>query len=180
MMADKKFTGFKVFYESHTFSNFGRTLKHQLNIDLTDTGDKVGSIPVVPGVMKLQIKDQPPWEDQWDEGTIKWYEIISITDRSAKIKEVTGKCDSNGGNTQNIMASCSSTSGKEMTITGQQLDWLMSHIAGQGGMGGGMGGGIGGGIGGGMGGGMPPMPSGGAMPPPTGGANTAPPPTGGI
>jgi len=136
---------------------------HKLNVDLTDTGGKVGSIPVVPGVMKLQIKEQPPWETRWEEGTIKWYEIVDINEKSAKIKEVTGKCDNRGGNTQNVMAQCSPTSGEEMTITGQQLDWLMAHIAGQGAAGG-------------MGGGMPP-PSGGAMPrPPAGGGGAAPPP----
>jgi hypothetical protein len=168
MMADKKFTGFRLFYESHRFSNMGRTLMHSLNVDLTDTGGKVGSLPVVPGVMKLQVKEQPPWEDQWEEGTIKWYEILSIGEKSAKIREVTGRCNNKGGNTQNIMAQCSPTSGQEMTITGQQLDWLMAHIAGQG-AGGGMGGG-------GMGGGMPPMPGGGAPPPPGGGGAAPPPP----
>lgn len=165
-MADRKFKGFRLFYESQHFSNVARTLTHKLNVDLTDTGDKVGSIPVVPGVMKLQIKEQPPWEDQWEEGTIKWYEIIEIKENSAKIKEMTGKCDNKGSNTQNVMAQCSPTSGQEMTISGQQLDWLMAHIAGQGA--GGMGG---------MGGGMPPPTGGGAMPPPpAGGAGAAPPP----
>jgi hypothetical protein len=169
MMADKKFTGFRLFYEAHAFSNLGRTLMNKLNVDLTDTGGKVGSIPVVPGVMKLQIKEQPPWEAQWEEGAVKWYEILSINDKSAKIREVTGKCDSKGGNTQNVMAQCSPTSGDEMTITGQQLDWLMAHIAGQGA--GGMGG-----MGGGMGGGMMPPPGGGAAPPPPGGGGAPPPP----
>ena len=172
-MAERKFTGFKLFYEEHAFSNLSRTLMHKLNVDLKDTGGKVGSIPMIPGVMKLQIKEQPPWEAQWEEGTIKWYEIVEINEKSAKIKEVTGKCDNRGGNTQNVMAQCSPTSGEEMTITGQQLDWLMAHIAGQGanGMGGGMGGGMG------MGG-MPP--TGGAMPPPTGGGSPPPPPPTGV
>jgi hypothetical protein len=148
-------------------SNLARTLAHSLNIDLKDTGDKVGSIPIAPGIMKFKIKEQPPWDDgQWDHGTVKWYEIIDIGERSAKVREVTGKCDHGGMNTQNVMTQCSTTSGQEFTISGEQLDWLMAHIAGQP---------AGGGMGGPMGGGMlSPMAS--SPPPPTGGGATPPPP----
>ena len=161
--------GFKLFYEERTFSNFSRTLMNKLNINIGDAGGKVGSLPVAPGVIKLQVNEKPPWDDQWEDGVVKWYEVIEINDNSAKIKEVTGKCDDRGGNKQNVMAQCSTTSGAEFTITGKQLDWLMSHIAGQGN------GGLGGGLGGmpPMGGGMPPAatpsaPAAGSLPPPTG------------
>jgi hypothetical protein len=161
-----KFNGFRLFCENdRRFSNFGRTLAHSLNVDIGKSADKIGSIPVVPGMMKFRLRNQPPWEDQWDAGTVKWYEIIDIKENTAKIKEVTGKCDSSGMNSSNSMAQCSTTSGQELTITGKEFDWLMAHIAGQ--SNGGMGG-----LGGGMGGGMPissppPMP-GGATPPPSG------------
>jgi hypothetical protein len=153
-------------------------LAHAFNIDLKDTGDKVGSIPVAPGIIKFKVKEQPPWDDgQWDEGTVKWYEILNIGERSAKVREVTGKCDNTGMNTHNVMAQCSTTSGQEFTISGQQLDWLMAHVAGQ--SGGGLGGPPGG-MGGGMGGGGMPPPTGGGGPPPPpgGGAPPPPPPTG--
>ena len=145
----------------------GRTLAHSLNVDLKDAGKKMGSIPVVPSVMKFQLKSAPPWEDeQWDDGTVKWYEIIEIGDKHAKVREVTGKCNDRGMNTTNVMAQCSTTSGQEFTISGQQFDWLMAHVSGQGGMGGmGMGGPMGGGMGG-----MPPPP------PPGGGMGGMPPP----
>lgn len=160
----RRFNGFRQFLEYH-HSNLARTLAHSLNVDLKDTGDKVGSIPIAPGIMKFKIKEQPPWDDdQWDDGTVKWYEIIDIGEHSAKVREITGKCDSKGMNSQNVMAQCSSTSGQEFTISGEQLDWLMAHIAGQQPAGGGMGGPP-------MGGGMPPpmaspSPTAGATPPP--------------
>lgn len=130
-MTAKKFNGFRSFFSEHRFSNFARTLMNKFNIDVKDTGSKIGSLPVAPNMLKFQLKEKPPWESHWDNGMIKWYEIIEIGEYSAKVKEVTGKCNSQGGNTQNIMTQCSPTSGQELTLTGKQFDWLMAHIAGQ-------------------------------------------------
>lgn len=144
-MLDKNFNGFKTFFLEQRFSNFTRTLMNKFNIDVKDTGSKMGGIPITPNILKFQLKEKPPWEDDtWDNNVIKWYEIIEIGENSAKIKEITGKCDnSSGGNTQNVMSQCSPTSGQLLTITGKQLDWMMAHVS-SGQPGGGMGGGMGG------------------------------------